>query len=286
MNIFVVGSEGMLATDLVPILKEKGHRVFTGDRESFDILNEKAVEVILGEIKPDVIINCAAYTNVDGAEENKVLALNINKEGARNLSVAAKNINAKMVYISTDYVFDGEKTSPYFEEEEPNPLNVYGDTKFKGEEAVTANAASYLIIRTSWLYGAGGHNFVKTIEEASKKKEELKVVNDQTGTPTFTKDLSEAIINLIEEDKNGIYNFSNEGETSWYGFAKEIVELLKEKNIELKVKEVLPIPTSEFPLPAKRPSYSVLSKEKYKKDTNKEVPFWKDSLKRYFEENY
>ncbi len=282
MKFFVAGSKGMLASDLIQLLEERGE-VLSGDLPDFDITDKEAVENCLRGISPDVVINCAAYTAVDRAEEEKETAYAVNGRGADNLAEACGKLKARLVHISTDFVFDGGKSRPYVENDEPNPISVYGSSKLEGERIIQDVMSDYVIIRTSWLYGQHGNNFVKTISHLATDREDLGIVFDQVGTPTYTKDLSRAIINLISAEP-GIYNFSNEGVCSWYDFASEIIALLKNKGEPMKLKDLRPILTEEYPTPAIRPPYSVLDKSKYKKSTSNTIPHWRGGLIRYFEE--
>ena len=267
-KVLVTGANGMLGKDLCPILEDSGYEVIETDIDNLDITNELEVQKAFKDIKPDYVIHCAAYTNVDKAEEELEIAKKINALGAENIAKACKKFDACMVYVSTDYVFDGTKQTQYEANDETNPLNNYGLTKLLGEKAVQENCEKYYITRTSWLYGHHGKNFVETMISLADK-DELKVVDDQIGCPTWTVDLSNAIISIIEEEMPyGIYHTCGAGETSWYGFAKEIFE--KESlNVNLK-----PCKTEEFPRPAKRPAHSTMNNNKLLRD-------WKLALSEY-----
>jgi len=267
MKVLVTGANGMLGQDLCPTLQDNGYEVIETDINSLDITNFDMVQKVLNREKPDIIVHCAAYTNVDKAQEDVETAELINVKGTQNIAKACSEINATMVYISTDYVFDGEKKEPYIPTDIPNPQNVYGRTKFEGEEMVKKYCKKYYITRTSWLYGIHGKNFVETMIALSDKPE-LKVVDDQIGCPTWTVQLSDAIAKLLQGEKYGIYHICGSGKTSWYGFAKEVFKLAG-----LKV-NLLPCTTDEFPRPAKRPKYSVM-------DNNKMCNSWKTALKNY-----
>ena len=283
MKVFVAGASGMLASDLIPLLRGS-HKVIAGDLPDFDITDRNGVYMILRELNPDAVINCAAYTSVDKAEEEADSAYAVNCRGAENLAVACRRINSRLIHISTDYVFDGKKNRPYLEDDTPNPQTVYGGSKLAGENLIKDIMDDYVIIRTSWLYGQFGGNFVKTIFKLAMEREILNVVFDQTGTPTYTKDLSSAIKNLLIKDVSGVYHFSNEGVCSWYDFAYDILQQMKNKRIPVKVKKLLPVLSVEYPTPAARPFYSVLDKTRYKKTTLEEIPSWRDGLDRYFQE--
>jgi len=268
MKILVTGAKGMLGQDLCPVLEDEDYEIVETSIENLDITNINQVEKILSEENPDIVIHCASYTNVDLAETEKTSAEKINVKGTENIAKYCGNNNITLIYISTDYVFDGGKPSPYLPEDKPNPINYYGKTKFEGELAVQKYCEKYYIIRTSWLYGHHGKNFVETMISLSKNNE-VNVVDDQIGCPTWTMDLCEAILNLIEETPPfGIYHICGSGNTSWYEFAKEIYKQLK-LNVNLK-----PCKTKDFPRPAKRPSFSAM-------ENNGVCRNWKLALKDY-----
>lgn len=271
MKILVTGACGMLGQDLCPILKNAGYDVIPTDIKDLNVLDEAKTDTFVEEKKPDFIIHCAAYTNVDKAEDDKEFARKLNVEGTGNVAKAAAKVGATMVYISTDYIFDGKKTTPYSPKDTPNPINFYGKTKFEGELEVKKHCTKHYIVRTSWLYGVFGKNFVETMISL-KDNPEIKVVDDQTGCPTYAVDLSFGILKLIINQKPyGIYNVSGSGETSWYGFAKEI---FKQMNLDANLK---PCTTEEFPRKANRPKYSVLNSDNI-------CPNWKVSLSKYIEQ--
>lgn len=269
-KVLVTGANGMLGQDLCPMLEDCGFEVIETDIDNLDITNEQEAMAVITDVKPDYVIHCAAYTNVDKAEEDIKTAELINVKGTENIAKACNANDAVMVYISTDYVFDGASTTPYMPDSETNPVNNYGITKLKGEEAVKKHCKKYYIARTSWLYGHHGKNFVETMISLADKPE-LKVVDDQVGCPTWTVDLSDAIITLIDENADyGTYHTCGGGNTSWYGFAKEIFNLAG-LNVNLK-----PCATEEFPRPAKRPKYSIMDNEGLLRD-------WKQALQEYME---
>ncbi len=265
----VVGANGQLGSELKDILKEKGIYV---DRDELDITDSNSINNFFKSNKNiSAIINCAAYTAVDKAENDLELATKINVEGPKNLA----KIGLPIVQISTDYVFDGNKNTPYTEDDKTNPKSVYGKTKLAGEEEVLKNAKTAVVIRTAWLYSSYGNNFVKTMIRLGKEKESLNVVFDQVGTPTYAADLAQAIVNILPRIKDGtkeIYHFSNEGVCSWYDFATEIM-----KANDLKCK-VYPIESKDYPTAAARPSFSVLNKDKIKKTFNIKINHWRDGL--------
>ena len=240
-----------------------------------DITDENAIEQIFNTNSFEYCINCAAYTAVDKAEDNKNLAEAVNSEGALNLAAACLKKNVTLIHISTDFVFDGCKNSPYTEEDVTKPLSIYGKTKLSGEQNIQETLDKYFIFRTSWLYSEYGNNFMKTMLRLGKERTTLNVVADQIGTPTYAKDVAEVILKLIIEDKQcyGIYNYSNEGEISWYDFAKEIFIISETPVILNKIN------TADYPTAATRPQYSVLSKEKIVKKLDINLPNWKQSLK-------
>jgi len=251
MKILVTGANGMLGQDLCPILEDIGAYVIETDVNSLDIRNAEMVKTVIEEESPDIVIHCAAYTNVDKAEEDIETATKINVLGSENLAKICGEKDITMVYISTDYVFDGKKGSPYTSEDKANPLNNYGITKFQGEEAVRKYCPKHYIARTAWLYGIHGKNFVETMISLADKPE-LKVVDDQIGCPTWTVELANGIVKLIEEKDFGTYHVCGSGNTSWYGFAKEIFTQAG-LNVNLK-----PCTTEEFPRPATRPQVGIM----------------------------
>jgi len=281
-TIALIGSNGMLASAVKRLLPD-GYHLAEYDLPNFD-LTEREQVFALKQQAPQIILNCAAYTNVDGCEENRELAMRINGEGSGLLAKLALEIGAVLVHVSTDFVFAGDKQQPYLETDVTGPLSVYGKSKLLGEEKILASGLRcYFIVRTSWLYGAGGNNFVETMIRLAKERAELKVVADQRGTPTWTDDLAMELFALLETEEYGIYHFSNLGECSWHQFASEIIEQVGQKE-QLVVKNVLPIPTEGYPLPAVRPKYSVLSKEKIERVTQIDIPEWQQSLRRYLEQ--
>lgn len=266
-KILITGCNGQLGSELAKLLPQ----AILTDVDTLDITNQQAVSDFVKQNNIELIINCAAYTAVDKAEDNPELAAKINIDGPKNLALSG----AKIIHISTDYVFEGTNCRPYEPEDETKPVSVYGKTKLAGEQEVLNHAKCAIIIRTAWLYSPYGGNFVKTMRKLGAEKESISVVNDQIGTPTCAADLAQAIVEIIpqmNESNTGVYHFSNEGVCSWYDFAHEIMALSK---LDCLVK---PIPSSAYPTKAKRPFYSVLSKEKIKNTFHIEIPYWKDSL--------
>lgn len=252
MKILILGAQGQLGKEFTEYLKNK-EEVYAFSHSELDILDSKKLINTLQEIRPDCVINCAAYTRVDKAEEEIEECFKVNTIGAKNVAYASYRIGAKIIYFSTDYVFDGNKNTPYKEFDVTNPLSIYGKTKLLGEEYTKVHNPNHLILRISWLYGIYGNNFVKTIIKKGIEEKKLRVVEDQIGSPTYTLDVVKQTLKLIEEDKIGIYHASNQGEVSWCKFAKRIFELLNLNDIE-----ITPIKTEEYPAKAKRPKYSVL----------------------------
>ncbi|EOH79876.1 MULTISPECIES: dTDP-4-dehydrorhamnose reductase [Enterococcus] len=270
--ILLTGGNGQLGTELRHLLDEKGLKYVSTDAQEMDITDEKATLAFIQELKPTVIYHCAAYTAVDKAEdEGKELDEKINVNGTENVAKAAKAVGAKFVYISTDYVFDGtKKEGVYKETDKPNPQNEYGRTKLLGEQAVKDLLDEYFIIRTSWVFGKYGHNFVYTMKRLAQTHPRLTVVDDQYGRPTWTRTLAEFMVYIIENNADyGIYHLSNDNSCSWYEFAKEI---LKETDVE-----VAPVTSAEYPQKAKRPQYSVLDLTKAK-NTGFVIPTWEEAL--------
>lgn len=276
MKILVTGSKGQLGTELRLISPRLAEISFTfTDYEELDITDPDKVNSFISELKPDWIINCAAYTAVDKAEQEPEKAMLLNAEAVAHLAKAAQRGNCRFIQISTDYVFDGHNFRPYLSEDKVNPAGVYARSKAQGEKEASVHNSRSIIIRTSWLYSAYGNNFVKTIRRVGKERGALKVVADQIGSPTWAADLAEAIVKLISIDApSGIYHFTNEGICSWYDFAKAIVEL---SEITCGVS---PTDTAGYPLPAPRPYYSVLDKSKYVAISGQNVPYWRESLKK------
>ena len=272
MKAVVTGAKGMLGQDLCPVFEDAGIFVNSFGSKELDVTNYDETRQIIGEISPQIIVNLAAYTNVDKTEEDYDNALRVNYEGAKNLAKVSKETGAILIHASTDYVFDGTKNSPYAPSDKTNPINKYGLSKLKGEEAIIENTDKFYIVRTSWLYGGlngfSGNHFVKTMLNL-KDKDEIKVVNDQTGSPTYTVDLALGMLMLLSKPF-GIYHITGEGETTWYNFAKEIFDIEK-LNVNLK-----PCTTKDFSRPARRPAYSVL-------ENSIQTRHWKDALKEYLD---
>lgn len=281
MKVLVTGSNGQLGSCLRHELnKDPEIEAIYTDFDTLDITDREAVVRFLGDHRFDIIINCAAYTAVDKAETDNMLAATLNTGAVGYLGESAVKWGAKVIHISTDYVFSGQSFRPYKENDEPYPQGIYGRTKLEGEGLLSSFCQHAIIIRTSWLYSEYGNNFVKKMLSLSETSPEINVVADQIGTPTYAGDLAHAIHQIIKSKKwtPGIFHYSNEGVASWFDFAKAIFELS-----DKKVK-VNPIATSDYPTPAKRPLYSVLSKSKIKNTYNLDIPYWRDSLRKCLKE--
>ena len=274
MKILIVGAKGMLGTDLMQILDDTQH-VMGVDIEDCDITNQKETFRVLLEIRPQWVINVAAYTQVDRCEEEVELAFKVNAEGVRNLALACKETQASFLHVSTDYVFDGKKKKPYVEEDIPVPLSVYGQSKIKGESYVQDLLDDFIIVRSGGLYGKRGINFVNTIIKMAKEKDELTIVNDQWVSPTSTIDLSKAIGALIKEAPRGIFHVVNSGYCTWYQFACKILKLIGSTS------KVIPISSGQLNRPAKRPDFSVLNCRKFTEVTGMELKAWEEALTDY-----
>ena len=280
-NILITGSNGQLGSEIRVLSEDSKHRFFFTDVSELDITDKSAVDSFVAENKIDVLVNCAAYTNVDKAEDDIETADRINHLAVKNLAEVCAEKKLKLIHISTDYVFNGTKNTPYVESDPTAPLGIYGRTKLDGENTVINSGCDYLIIRTSWLYSSFGNNFVKTMRRLTAEKGSLKVVFDQVGTPTFAGDLAKAILEIIDFEKiegnSGIYHFSNEGVCSWYDFAIEIRDLFG-NNCDIQ-----PCHSDEFPSKVTRPNFSVLDKTKIKETFGLKIPHWKTSLKNMIE---
>ncbi len=275
-NILVTGSKGQLGSEIKKLSTNYQYSFFFTSRENLDIINLNDIRAFIIENNINTIINCAAYTAVDKAEDEEKIANNINNIAVKNIAMLCNEFGIKLIHLSTDYVFDGKNYKPYCEEDKTNPMGIYGKTKLDGEKSIIEyNLKNSIIIRTSWIYSSFGNNFVKTMLRFGKEKDELGVIFDQIGTPTYARDLAKTILDIIPKinnDKIEIYNYSNEGVLSWYDFSKEIMKMAK---IDCKIN---PIETFQYPTPASRPHYSLLNKSKIKKEFDIVIPYWKDSL--------
>jgi dTDP-4-dehydrorhamnose reductase len=265
----------MLGSDLLLKLSAE-HEVVGLDKEEIDIVSAKECVNAIKDAKPNIVINAAAYTNVDGCETAKEECFAVNAEAVKNIAEACRNKNIRIIHFSTDYVFDGTAKQPYKEDDQCNPINAYGESKLAGESYLQSLADDYILIRTSWLYGLKGKNFVQTILEKAKTTPALSVVNDQVGSPTYTKDLAAAVDLLINQKLKGIFHVTNRGSCSWYQFAVKILQESGLDNIE-----VIPIKSDKLPRPAMRPTYSVLSMQKFISATEKTMQLWQLALQDY-----
>lgn len=277
LNILVTGANGQLGNEMRRLGAVSPHNYLFTDVAELDITDAAAVGELMRRERIDIVVNCAAYTNVERAEEDEATAHLLNCEAVRNMAEAAAATGATLIHVSTDYVFDGQGHLPYREEDPTSPLGAYGRTKLAGEQAVIDSGCKYLIFRTAWLYSEFGNNFLKTMLRLTAEREELKVVFDQIGTPTYAGDLALAIFAIIEGERyagnEGVYHFTNEGVTSWYDFAVEIAAAAGHDACR-----ILPCHTAEFPTKAARPAYSVLDKTKVKRMFGIEIPHWRESM--------
>lgn len=282
MRVLVTGAKGQLGTDVMEQLNANNIEAVGIDREELDIVDKKACEEFFekanAEKRIDAVIHCAAYTAVDKAEDEQELSFNINALGTENIALACKKFDMKLMYISTDYVFNGQGERPWEPDDEREPLNVYGKTKYEGELFVEKLSDKYFIVRIAWVFGIAGHNFIKTMLKLAKERDSLTVVDDQIGSPTYTADLSKLLVSMIQTDKYGRYHATNEGYCSWYEFAKEI---FKVAGVEIDVK---PVDSSAYPAKAKRPANSRMEKSKLDEMGFKRLPSWQDATRRYIEE--
>ena len=278
MRVLVTGVKGQLGHDVMDELAAKGIEGIGVDVEEMDITDAGACQRVIKEAKPDAVIHCAAYTAVDAAEDNVELCRRVNADGTRNIAKVCKELDIKMMYISTDYVFNGQGERPWEPDDHREPLNVYGLTKYEGEIAVEQNVEKFLTVRIAWVFGTNGKNFIKTMLRLGKERGAVSVVDDQIGSPTYTYDLAKLLVEMIQTDRYGRYHATNEGLCSWYEFACEI---FRQAGMDVKVS---PVDSSSFPTKAKRPLNSRMSKEKLTEKGFRRLPSWQDALGRYLEE--
>lgn len=286
MKVFVTGVKGQLGYDVMHELEKRGYSDAVGvDIEEMDITDSESVDKVISSEKPDVVIHCAAWTAVDLAEDEdkKDNVHLVNAVGTENIAKVCKKLDCKMIYISTDYVFDGQGTRPWEPDDERNPLNVYGQTKYEGELAVEKLLDKYFIVRIAWVFGQNGKNFVRTMLNLGKTHDKLTVVDDQIGSPTYTPDLAKLLVDMAESDKYGIYHATNEGFCSWYEFACEIFRQASEFDNVYKNVSVSPVTSDKYPSKAKRPSNSRMNKNKLTENGFEKLPVWQDALRRYIE---
>lgn len=275
MKVLVTGVRGQLGHDVVNELEKRGVETVGVDIQEMDITDSASVDRVMKEAAPDAVIHCAAYTAVDAAEENEELCRRVNAEGTRNIAIVCKELDIRIIYISTDYVFDGEGERFWEPDDERAPKSVYGQTKYEGELAVQELLDKYFIVRIAWVFGINGKNFVKTMLNLSKNHDTVRVVDDQFGSPTYTYDLARLLADMVQTDKYGVYHATNEGVCSWYEFACAI---FREAGIKM---DVQPVSTQEYGAKAARPANSRMSKEKLTENGFERLPSWQDALRRY-----
>lgn len=278
MKVLVTGVKGQLGYDVVKELEQRGIEAVGVDIEEMDITDAESVNYVIKAADPDAVIHCAAYTAVDAAEENEELCRRVNADGPRNIAKVCKELDIKMIQISTDYVFSGDGVRPWEPDDACDPQSVYGQTKYEGEQAVREILEKYFIVRIAWVFGVNGKNFVKTMLNLAKTKDTITVVNDQFGSPTYTYDLAKLLVDMVQTEEYGIYHATNEGICSWYEFACAI---FKEAGIDMNV---LPVSSSEYAAKAKRPCNSRMSKDKLTEKGFDKLPTWQDALHRYIKE--
>lgn len=276
MKVLVTGINGQLGHDVMGELNKRGHEAVGVDIEEMDITDAECVKRVMTQTAPDAVIHCSAYTAVDRAEEEVELCRRVNAEGTKNVAEVCAGLDCKLLYLSTDYIFSGEGERPWEPGDEPDPLNVYGLTKFEGEQEIKSRLKKYFIVRISWVFGVNGNNFIKTMLRLGRENGAVRVVDDQIGSPTYTYDLAVLLVDMIETERYGEYHASNEGICSWYEFAKEIFAAAGMNEVE-----VTPVSSEEFPAKAKRPKNSRMSKEELVKNGFNKLPSWQDAVKRY-----
>ncbi len=279
MKVLVTGAKGQLGTDLMNELEKRGIESIGVDVQEMDITDREACMRVISESKADAVIHCAAYTAVDAAEDNVDLCRKINGEGTRNVALACQATGAKMMYISTDYVFDGQGTRPWEPDDNRSPLNVYGQTKYEGELAVEELVEKFFTVRIAWVFGVAGKNFIKTMLRLGKERGAVSVVDDQVGSPTYTYDLARLLVDMIQTDYYGCYHATNEGLCSWYEFACEIF-----RQAGMDEVKVTPVSSDQFPVKAVRPANSRMSKAKLEENGFEPLPTWQDALGRFLKE--
>ena len=287
MKALVTGVKGQLGYDVVNELTKRGYEAVGVDIEEMDITDEVSVNKVIKECNPDVVVHCAAWTAVDAAEdeENIPQVMAVNAKGTENIAKVCKEIDAKMIYISTDYVFNGQGETPWKPDDEREPLNVYGQSKYEGELAVTSLLEKYYIVRIAWVFGVNGKNFIRTMINLGQTHDKLTVVSDQIGTPTYTYDLARLLVDMAETDKYGIYHATNEGGyISWYDFTVEIMKQAGQYDEKYAKVQVSPVSSDAYPAKAKRPSNSRMNKDKLKENGFTPLPTWQDALGRYLKD--
>lgn len=279
MKILITGANGQLGRETVLALQADGVSHIALGRDDVDFARPDTVAEAIAGYAADWVINCAAYTGVDKAEEERELAFTVNSDAARAVAEGVKRSGGKLLHVSTDFVFGGERSRPYEENSATGPLGVYGQSKLAGERAVREVLPEAIILRTAWVYGVHGHNFVKTMLRLAAERPELRVVDDQVGTPSWTSDIAKAMLRLIAVEAAGTYQFTNEGVASWYDFAHAILACARQAGVPLVAERIVPIPTADFPSPAQRPAYSIMSKARIRRLLDYDIPHWRDSLR-------
>lgn len=278
MKVFVTGVKGQLGYDVMNELEKQGLEGIGVDIDEMDITDADQVNKVIKDAAPDAVIHCAAYTAVDAAEDNEEICRKVNAQGTENIAKVCEELDIKMMYISTDYVFNGQGERPWEPDDEREPLNVYGQTKYEGELAIEEHVKKFFTVRIAWVFGVNGKNFIKTMLNLGKTHDHLTVVNDQTGSPTYTYDLARLLVDMIQTDKYGRYHATNEGLCTWYEFACEI---FKQAGMDVSV---APVSSDEYPAKAKRPSNSRMDKSKLTANGFQPLPTWQDALSRYLKE--
>lgn len=278
MKILVTGASGQLGSELVRLLGPAAHEVITPGRAELDLLQTERIAAVIERYRPDQVINCAAYTAVDRAETEVDSAFAINRDAAGELAVAAARCGARVLHVSTDFVFDGRQTRPYREDDTAAPLGVYGRSKLAGEQAVMQACPDAVVLRTAWVYGCNGHNFVKTVLRHALAGKPLRVVADQTGTPTWAQNIAGVLVRLAERSDSGLFHYTDAGSTSWHGFACAILEQARAAGYSIRTRTVEPIATRDWPTAAARPAYSVLDTTRIAERLSLTIPQWRDSL--------
>ena len=286
MKVLVTGASGQLGSEVVRLLRAEDHELLVPGRASLDFLQPQQVAAFVTDNRPDLVINCAAYTQVDQAESESDAAYTINRDAAGSLARALARTGGRLLHVSTDFVFDGDRQRPYRETDTPNPLSVYGHSKLAGEQAVLEALPEAVILRTAWVYAGHGRNFVKTMLRLAGEDKPLRVVADQQGSPTWAADIATVILRLVDRDASGLFHYTDAGSTSWHGFACAILEQARAIGYDIRTREVEPIPTSGYPTPARRPAYSVLDTGKITSLLSLSIPDWRDSLGKMLEELY
>ena len=286
MKVLITGATGQLGHEVVRVCARPGCEVFTPSRQAMDFMvPDRVAETVLA-CRADWVVNCAAYTQVDRAESEPEAAFTVNRDSAGRLAQAVAESGGRLLQVSTDFIFDGRQSHPYQVDDLANPLSVYGQSKLEGERAVLEAMPDATVLRSAWVYGAHGHNFVKTMLRVAGSGKPLRVVNDQVGTPTWAADIAAAILSLIDCDATGVFHYTNAGQTTWHGFATAILAEAARLGFDIKTQTVDPIPTAEYPTPATRPAYSVLDTQKIQACLPAPVPEWRDSLHNMLKELY